>query len=370
MQRRWALIQELMDSQDLDVLLIYGAGRYQADVLWASDWPGGREAYVVIPRAGDPTLFLQFYNHLATARRLSRIRDVRWAGPVNPRTVGDRMAELAPLTRVGIAGPLPFDQYASLVERFSGTAFLPMRGPYQAIRLIKSEEEIERFRYACHLADLSMEALSQGLRPGLMADRLPALVEAPILEGGGYAGIHYFGVMPMDGPFLSAPAQYWDPQPLSSGDVVTTEITGCYGGYVGQVHRTYSVGREPDEAWRRLHANAQTAFHRLLDAVRPGARVEELMDAVEFLHREGCTVLDDLVHGADQLPPVLQSRTTMRQPYPEGMRLQPNMMLVLQPNVVDAEGRGLQFGETVRVLENGVERLHRVSEDWVTVPGA
>ena len=136
MNRRHTAIRALLESEDLDALVIYGAGRYQADILWASDWPGGREAYIVFEPSGAATLLLQFFNHLDTARRLSRIPDVGWAGPVNARTLGDRLARIGKLRRVGVAGSLPVYPYKGVVDRFPGVQWVFMGQADQALRLI------------------------------------------------------------------------------------------------------------------------------------------------------------------------------------------------------------------------------------------
>ncbi|MDI3298112.1 MAG: M24 family metallopeptidase [Bacillota bacterium] len=367
MERRWRLVRRLLEERGLDALLVYGAGRYQADVHWLTDWPGGREAYVLFPARGEATLLLQFYNHLPTARTLSQIGDVRWAGPVNPRSVAALLREKGlERARVGIAGALPWDQYRALAAELPEVRWEDARTAYQALRLRKSEEELARFRYAARLADEAMRALESGLAPGLAQDRIAALVERPMLEGGGYAGIHYVGVMPMEGPFLAVPAQYNLHVPLREGDVVITEITACFAGYQGQIHRTYSLRRPPDARWRHLHDVALEALEGILAAARPGAPVEALMEAGEVIHRHGYTIVDDLVHGADQLPPVLRTRRTVHQPYPQGMRLEEGMVLVIQPNVVDPRsGRGLQLGETVLVAGSGAVTLHAYPRRWV-----
>jgi hypothetical protein len=47
--------------------------------------------------------------------------------------------------------------------------------------------------------------------------------------------------------------------------------------------------------------------------------------------------------------------------------------VVIQPNVVtDAADphMGLQFGETVRITQTGVERLHRLPREYFVVPCA
>lgn len=365
MARRVGLIEGLVAQEGLDALLIYGAGRYQADIHWATDWPGGREAYALFFASSAPVLLAQFFNHLPTARRLSRIQDVRWAGPRNASSVADLLGERG-ARRIGIAGNLPFEQFLEMQLALPDVALRGVSGAYRRLRLVRSEEEIFRFRYAAWLADLSMQALQGGLYPGLLQDRIPELIERPYLEHGGYAGIHYLASMPMDGPFQAVPAQYLGPEPLSSGDVVITEITACYQGYQGQIHRTYSIGGEPDAAWRRLHDAAVLAFGEIAGALRPGRTAGDVLSRCGVVERLGLTILDDLVHGADQMPPVLRTPATQHQPYNPELVLQENMVLVVQPNLVDeCSGRGLQLGETLLVGPRGPVRLHGFPLEWI-----
>ncbi len=76
---------------------------------------------------------------------------------------------------------------------------------------------------------------------------------------------------------------------------------------------------------------------------------------------------DDLLHGTDPLPPVIQTRPTARAPQNEAFVFRENTVVVLQPNVVrDSTGTmGLQVGETVRVTRDGVERLHEYPMTFV-----
>ncbi|HZS00874.1 MAG TPA: hypothetical protein VFE37_19300, partial [Chloroflexota bacterium] len=72
----------------------------------------------------------------------------------------------------------------------------------------------------------------------------------------------------------------------------------------------------------------------------------------------GYTIYDDFLHGANQLPPIVRTRQTFRGAPPD-FRFQEDMCLVIQPNVVTADGlRGVQFGEMLRVTRSGLERLH------------
>lgn len=370
MQRRWDLVHSLLRQRDLRALIVYGWGRFQPDLLWLTDWPGGREGYALFPSQGDPALLVQFFNHLPTARQISQIRDVRWAGPVDAQTLAALLQEKGLASgRIGIAGRLPWSTYLALHVKIPGATFEEIQGPYRSLRLIRSSEEIGRFEVAGGLTDDSMRALEAGLSPGLPEDRIPSLLEPAYLAGGGYSGIHYVATMPMDGPYSGVPSQYPCSRPLDDGDVVITEITGCYWGYQAQIHRTYSLGKPPSGPWRHLHDTAVLAFERILSVLRPGATADEVMRAADIIHERGLTVWDDLFHGADQMPPVLRTHQTDHQPYPKGFRFEENMVVTIQPNPVDPRsGMGLQFGETVVITDSGTKSLHDYRREWIVCP--
>ena len=68
--RRHRNARSLMEGSDLAALLLYGRGS-SPEIQYLSNWRVTREAHLVFPRAGDPTLFVQLSNHLPNARRLS-----------------------------------------------------------------------------------------------------------------------------------------------------------------------------------------------------------------------------------------------------------------------------------------------------------
>ena len=237
---------------------------------------------------------------------------------------------------------------------------MELGGKFRALRAIKSEEEIERLRTASQLTDASMRALADGLRPGLREDELPAIVEPVYLKAGGYAGIHFMTSMPMAAPSFAVPAQFQSSRVLERGDCLITEISGAYWGYSGQIHRTYSLGEEPTPEWRKLHDAAVEGFDAVVGAIKDGASTAEVEEAAEVIHRRGYTIYDDLLHGASQYPPIIQTRTTRR--HGDGDTIfRENMVVVVQPNVITPDERmGLQFGETVRRTEGRLRAPQRI----------
>lgn len=374
MARRWAAVEATLVASGDDALVAYGAGRFHLDIYWLTDWPGGREAYALFPARpsglGEPALFVQFFNHVPLARQMAAVDDVRWAGPTSVEALVEDLrrrglADGRP-RQVALAGKVPFQHYEALREAFPAVRFRDATRDLMRLRAVKSEEEIARFRVAARLTDQSLEALAAALRPGIREWELAAVLEGVYLAAGGYTGIHYLASMPMDRPNAYVPRQYLSDRRIEEGDVVITEISGSWWGYTGQIHRTFSVRRPPDAAWRRLHEVAVEAYHRIESVLRDGATAENVIAAADVIAESGFTVCDDLFHGVDQLPPVLRTRQTAHQPYPRGFVFRENMLVTIQPNVVSPDGRmGLQFGETVRITRTGVERMHEYPREWI-----
>jgi Xaa-Pro dipeptidase len=356
----------LLEESNVEALLVYGAGRFASEIYWLTDWPGGREAYLLFEPKEPPTLLVQLYNHVPMAAVLSVVCDVRWAGSNTADTVCELLRErVFPNDRIGLVGSVPFQHYQKMREKLPKAEFLDLSGKLRMLRTIKSEAEIERIRFASKLTDDSMQALAEGLKPGMPEDEIPALIEPAYLKAGGYAGIHFMTSMPMRDPHFPVPAQFQSGRRLEKGDCLITEISGAYSGYSGQIHRTYSLGEVPTPEWKGLHDAAVEAFETLASVIKDGASTREAEEASEIIHRRGYTIYDDLIHGANQYPPIFQTRTTARH---EGREVifRENMVIVIQPNVITKDEKmGLQFGETLVVRKDGCESLNHFPREWI-----
>jgi Xaa-Pro aminopeptidase len=103
--------------------------------------------------------------------------------------------------------------------------------------------------------------------------------------------------------------------------------------------------------------------------IKDGTTTTEAEEAAEVIHRRGYTILDDLVHGVNQYPPIFQTKTTRRHESKE-ITFRENMVIVIQPNVMTPDQRmGLQFGETLRVTKSGCETLNAYPRQWVVCKG-
>ncbi len=359
MARRRQAIEDLMASKSVDHLLIYGIGGRGSAVTWLSQWLVTNEAQLVVSSGERDALFVQHFNHVPLAIKLASEATVDWGGASTISTSINELRRRGALQgSVGIIGPLPLAGSRAL-EAALGTV-LDLNADYNCLRLIKSPEELVWFRLGARLADLSIEALSEQLRPGVSERDLVKIVEMAYHSYGGINGIHYFAVNAMSDPQYCVPRQHPSNRLVQRGDVLTTEITANFFDYGGQVLRTFSVGEELSPLYKELHDVADLAYREIVKCLLPGTHVAQLVEAARVIENAGFTTFDDLVHGygGGYLPPILGSLSRPNEPIID-MVLREGMMLVVQPNVVTTDHRaGVQTGECLVITHNGPERLH------------
>jgi Xaa-Pro aminopeptidase len=370
MAARHAKVNALMERENLDGLLVYGAGRFASEIHWLTDWPGSREALVLFQQDRDPVVMLQLYNHVPMARVMSVIRDVRWAGANSAETVAKAMRERGlDGMRIGLVGSLPYRNYMTFQDRLSGAMFKDVNGQFRMMRTIRSAEEIARIRMASELTDKSIAALRDGLRAGMAECDIPALIEPVYLREGGYAGIHFLASMPMRDPDFPVPAQYQSSRVLADGDCVISEISGGYWGYSGQIHRTFSIGEGPTPEWKAMHDVAAETLEVMESLIKDGVTTKEVETAADIIHERGYTILDDLLHGMNQYPPIIQTGKARRH-VNRDITFRAGMTITIQPNVMTLDEKmGLQFGESFIVTGTGLDRLNAFPREWVVCGG-
>ena len=373
-QRRHSEVRERMDRTGVSALVLYGGGGSR-EIHYLSNWLTSREAFLIFPRSGESTLFVQLSNHLPNARRMAVLEDVRFGGS-SPTGTADSIPSVIENLRerhlergkVGLVGGLPYQQYFRLTEALPQVQWVDFSREMRDQSQIKSEEEIHRLRRAAALSDGSVAALAEHARPGMSEHELAKIIDGAYMGEGGISGVRFLISTSMRDPRGGVPQQHLSDRVLQYGDVILTELSANFWGYSGQVLRTFTLGEEPTPEYRRLHDVAQEAFDRVAAVIKEGTTIEEVLDAADVVTERGYTIYDDFLHGAGQLPPILRTRATSRG-YPEGFQFRENMCLVIQPNVVTKEAMmGVQFGEMFRVTKTGLEPLHSCPRQLFVIP--
>lgn len=361
MARRRGFIARAMAEHDLEHVILYGANRSGSAVQWLTQWPVTREAVVVHTPGLPDTLLVNFFNHVPLARRMVPEADVRWAGERAVRTAVSELADrgAGSSTRVGVIGPLPFGAYRALTEAVG--AVVDLGAAYTRMRMVKSPEEVAWLRRAAELTDASAAAVRDHAAPGTTEHELVALVQGAYLPRGGANHIHYFAMTSMTAPDQCVPSQWPAERALSSGDVLTFELSTSWGvDYPGQLLRSFTVDAEPTPLVQELHDVADEALGRIERLLAPGVTPAQVVEAAGVIEDAGFTTVDDLVHGlgGGYLPPVFGSRSRTLGPLPDEAFAE-GMTVVVQPNVTTTDGLiGVQTGELFVVTADGCESLH------------
>jgi len=368
MMRRRSAISDLLEEAGADHLIFCGANRFGSGVQWLTGWPITTEAVGVFTPGEADVMFVQHVNHAPLAQRIASRAKVAWGGG---SSIGAAIEVLeqrrAQNGRVALIGPMTFEQHAMLSSRFGKITNL--NRPYVQLRQVKSEEEINWLRIGAALSDRGMLALRDGLRPGLTERELGDIVERGYVAFGGTTVIHYVGVTPMAAPRLGVPTQFAANRKVAAGDVVFAEISAAFWDYPGQVLRTFSLGGEPTQLYRDLHAAADAAFAAVASVLKAGALPREVIEAAGVIEHAGFTIIDDLLHGygGGYLPPILGSKSRPSAHVPDEP-FRAGMVVVIQPNVVTKDGMaGVQTGEMVLITEAGIESFHAVPPGFLRV---
>lgn len=372
-ERRYRAVRARMDSAGVSTLLLFGRGA-TPEIHYLCNWQTTTEAWLVFPREGDSTLFVQLSNHLPNAKRMAIIEDVRFGGssPVGSvdsvPTVAEHLKERGlERARIGIVGGIPYQQYFRLAEALPDAQWMDFSGEMREQRQIKSGEEIERIRTAASLSDRSVAALVEKMRPGMREHELARIVDDAFMDDGGLSTVRFLISTSMHDARGGVPQQHLSPRVVQQGDVVVSELSASFWGYTGQVLRSFAIGEEPTPEYRDLHNVAQEAFEEVAGVIKDGTTIDEVLDAADVVTKRGYTIYDDFLHGAGQLPPILRTRETSRG-YPESFRFKENMCLVIQPNVVTHDAmKGVQFGEMFRVTKTGLEPMHNCPREFFVV---
>ena len=148
-----------------------------------------------------------------------------------------------------------------------------------ALRMLKSPLEIERIRRSVGAAVAGYRAGLEAAVAGMTEKELVAIISSTMYRSGATAGTKPLFVNCVSGraryPLVDSPAS---DNVIGDGDIVFVDGGGACDGYVSDILRLIGVGSlRPED--RRYAEVAAEATQVMVDAVRPGAAVSELIGA-------------------------------------------------------------------------------------------
>lgn len=295
-RRRYARLAALMDQQGFDALVLTQEEpvRYLSgynSVIWAV----GRWLPTIFVAARDPRQAVL----ICSSFDAGCAAGTSWAPTVDtyrnaaelPAKVAQHLAAIGAVSdRTGFEfGPgtfmaLPQHLASALLGGGAGGQLggQPPRDAgrlISALRMLKSPLEIERIRRSVGAAVAGYRAGLEAATAGLTEKELVAIISSTMYRSGATAGTKPLFVNCVSGraryPLVDSPAS---DNVIGDGDIVFVDGGGACDGYVSDILRLIGVGRlRPED--RRYAEVAAEATQVMVDAVRPGVRVSELIGA-------------------------------------------------------------------------------------------
>lgn len=362
--------QQRMEISGLDALLLTTEPevRYFSGFL-TSFWESPtRPWFLVVPAEGKPIAVIPEIG--ATLMQSTWLDDIRtWSSP-RPEDEGISILVelLGSWTRIGLPmGPettirMPLNDYSRLRGSLSEAEFIDATELVAAVRMIKSEAEIDKIRHICEIASDAFDRVAELVDHGAPLVEVFRRFKVTLLELGADDVPYLVGASSRAGygDVISPP----DERPVEPGDVLMMDTGAVYDGYFCDFDRNYSLGDANPEV-TRAYETLYLATEAGLDAAHVGATCADVFTAMaEVVAAAGIEVgnIGRSGHGLGmqltEKPSLTASDLTV---------LAPGMVITLEPGLSIGPGRTMVHEENIVVRESGPELLSRRAPEMLPV---
>ena len=377
-------VRDAMAAREIDALVV----RAPDNVLYLTNyWPMKGYAAAVFPQEGEPTLIV-IEPQLKDAQRMgwtADIRTFRGYDPKDPRPPVARSLEtsLEVLRERGLTARVGVElsQISQICDRMVGEPTVYTQSYFDAfrehckevvdatallteVRMIKTEQEIERMRLANELAALGMEYAKANMKPGMRESEVGAMIEGHIHA----EGVGYKDKVEMARAFTLV----WSGQgiatftatsnrPIQEREPTLVELWVCADGYWTDLTKNLCPAA-PTTEYDTLLNLLLKIFHEAADYARDGASLPGLDTLIRRRIEEGGypgQPSHPVAHGvgarAHEPPYAHQAGAgTIRK----------GMVLAIEPGLYWEGGGGLRLEDNFLITDDGSEKLCSFPDDF------
>ena len=354
---RRELVAAGLAGRKLDALLV----AFSPNLRYLSGFTGSNAALLIRP--GRSVLFTDPRYQIQAAQECScKVQIVK--GPLVMSVLAD--LQKSGVHRIGYEpARMTCDFYDSLHSRLPLHASLePVHGWIEELRMIKSAEEIARIRQSVLTNSQAFTQTLRHVKAGMKESDLAAELEYRMRRLG--AEKPAFETIVASGARSALPHAQPTRNKLTPGDLVVVDMGAFENGYASDMTRMLSVG-PPSAKVKRMYRAVLDAQLAGVAAVRPGVtavRVDAVTRGVLKSHGLDKAFTHSTGHGLGleiHEPPRLGKR--------DKTRLQPGMLVTIEPGVYIEGFGGIRIEDTVLVTEEGCEVLTPTPKDLVEVVG-
>ena len=383
-----------MERYDLDGLVAtMPENSYYLSDFWSlSHWTlRGVQVFTVLPRDGQPAIVLPQSDFDLYADSSSWIKDVRCYGTFyieSPKGKGlleseERFIKLlaeAKSAQTPIDGlvkvlddrgldkrnlgideaGITFATWDGLKSKLPSARIKPAASIFREIRMVKTEEEIERLKKGAEISEKAVNIALKSVREGASEIDLARDYEVTVAREGGKPVITVFGCGPRSAFPNAMPSSY----KVKKGDIIRFDGGCSYRSYASDIALSAIFG-QPTEKHKQYYAAISKGTEEAINNAKPGVKVSDLFSiAMETTKKSGIPHYrrHHCGHGIGievyDMPVVRPTDHT---------QLEEGMVLNIETPYYELGFGGLQIEHTILVTEEGHRYLTTPVEGIVSI---
>ena len=238
--------------------------------------------------------------------------------------------------------------------------------PFYNSRIIKEEKEILILKKASKIIDEMFEICSKKMKVGQKESELQTILMTYAMEQEMFGTGYKSTLNPLiiaGGPNGALPHAQVTQRKFKKGDLVVTDLTLRYKGYVSDATRTFAIGKISSEA-KEAYDIVKESQNLGLKAVKPNVNCKEIDLACRKYIEEknyGKYFIHSTGHGigleVHELPTIS---------YRSDTKLKKNMAITVEPGIYIENKFGIRIEDSLIVKERPIV-MHKFTKNLVTV---
>lgn len=379
LERRWSAVRRVMEAQGLDALVMQNTNDFLGGyVKWFTD-VAAKHHYprsVIFYADGGMTV-VEMGGHGSSANLNCRdlvhrgvetifftpsFFSVTYTGTYHADLLISDLKRRGALSLGWITpASLPHALVTTIEEQMPvGTRFVDVTDDIDAIKAIKSEEEIALIRATARMQDQVFSRVLQNIRPGMSDAELVAIAEHEGRMNGSEQGIFLGSSAPLGqrAGFLDS---HFHKRKIESGDhfTILIENNGA-GGFYTELARTIVLGKASAEL-RDSFAAMKSAQDHTLSLFKPGTRCAAIADAHDvymersgfpketrlYCHGQGYDLVERPLIRADETMAIEQNMSIVVHP---GFATERIFSVICDNYIIEADGPGECLHQTPKQI--------------------
>ncbi|MDA8138384.1 MAG: Xaa-Pro peptidase family protein [Desulfobacteraceae bacterium] len=233
---------------------------------------------------------------------------------------------------------------------------IPFEEFVESLRVIKSEDEIQKTAKALHIAEEVYRHVVKTLKPGMSEKQIAWAMEMGMRQAG--ADALSFPVIVAAGPNSALPHAIPSDREIQAGEPILFDWGAKLNGYCSDTSRTVVIG-SPDDTFKQVYRTTLDAQQKAIAAIKSGISSKDVdAKARDHIHQNGYE--GKFGHGLGHGTGLAVHEAPRLSPLRETV-LQEGMLVTVEPGIYLPGWGGVRIENQVVVEADGPRVLNHLS---------